>query len=218
MNRAAEIRSNLIATHDRIARACDSAGRSSDDITLIAVTKTFPIEDIRILVDLGVRHVGESKEQEGHGKAEQLADSALTWHFIGQIQRNKAKKIAQWAHVIHSLDRHELIPLLGQRQVMLQINLDPTQQGRGGVEPAALMDLAAEVAASELDLKGVMAVAPLGVDPAAAFADLAALSHGLVRRYPGAGSISAGMSGDLEAAIAHGATHVRLGSSILGSR
>lgn len=218
MTRGQEISANLSAVQERIVRACDAAGRNATEVTLIAVTKTWPASDIRILADLGIAHIGESKEQEGHSKFQELSDLHLTWHFIGQIQRNKAKKIAEWASIIHSVDRAELVPLLGAREVLIQVNLDPTASGRGGVEPNHVNELAQAIAASSLALKGVMAVAPLGQDPDPGFAQLREVRDQLVSQFPGAGWISAGMSGDLESAIAYGATHVLLGSSILGSR
>lgn len=217
MSRGQELAANLTATHERIARACDAAGRDPGALTLIVVTKTWPTSDIEILLDLGVRDIGESKEQEGRLKHEVLGGKDVRWHFIGQVQRNKARKIAEWAEVIHSVDRAELIPLLNDRQVFMQINLDQ-RDDRGGVAPAAAMELADAIAMSPLHLLGVMAVAPLGADPGVAFAHLQQIHHDLLVAHPQARSISAGMSGDLESAIAHGATHVRLGSSILGSR
>lgn len=217
MTRTQEIAANLKAVRQRIADAARSAGRDPETITLVAVTKTFPESDIEILADLGISDVGESKEQEGSRKAAALAHLPLRWHFIGQLQRNKAARVAQWATMIQSVDRPELIGLLDSREVLLQINLD-SQQGRGGVAPEAMLALAESVAASSLTLRGVMAVAPLGGDPNAAFAHLAELHLRLRQAYPEASILSAGMSGDLEAAITHGATHVRIGSSILGSR
>lgn len=218
MNRATQIQANLTAVRERINRACDLAGRDPQSVTLIAVTKTFPNSDVEILADLGITHVGESKEQEGHGKAEALAHLELTWHFIGQLQRNKAKKVASWAHVIHSVDRAELIAHLDSREVLIQVNLDPGASGRGGVDLAGIAPLAQQITASPLRLRGLMAVAPLGKDPEVAFSVLHQSHLELVSSYPDATWISAGMSGDLESAISHGATHVRLGSSILGSR
>lgn len=218
MSRSAQIQGNLAAVRERMSRACDLAGRDLESVTLIAVTKTFPASDIEILADLGVTDVGESKEQEGHGKAEALAHLELTWHFIGQLQRNKAKRVASWARVIHSVDRAELIPLLDSREVLIQVNLDPEVPGRGGIHVEQIARLAQQIAASSLRLRGLMAVAPLERDPAQAFAVLHQSHRELVATYPDATWISAGMSGDLEAAIAHGATHVRLGASILGSR
>lgn len=218
MTRGQEIAANLVAAQERIARACEAAGRDAADITLIAVTKTWPASDIRILADLGITHIGESKEQEGHSKFQEVSDLPVTWHFIGQIQRNKAKRIAQWATIIHSVDRAELVPLLGTRQALIQVNLDPAASGRGGVEPDRVIELARAITSSPLALKGVMAVAPLGQEPDRCFAQLREVRDQIVAQFPGADWISAGMSGDLESAIAHGATHVRLGSSILGSR
>lgn len=217
MTRAQEIASNLADVRARIHKAAKSAGRDPETITLVAVTKTFPESDIEILADLGITDVGESKEQEGSRKAAALSHLPLRWHFIGQLQRNKAARVAKWASVIQSVDRPELIGLLDSREVLLQINLDG-QEGRGGVAPEAMLSLADAVVSSPLTLGGLMAVAPLGGDADAAFARLADLHRQLLAAHPAARTLSAGMSGDLEAAITHGATHVRIGSSILGSR
>lgn len=222
MNRRDELAANLMRVQADISHACERVGRDPESVTLIVVSKTWPSSDIRYLHDLGVREFGESREQEGHQKSDELSDLDIRWHFIGQIQRNKAKRIAQWANVIHSFDREELIPLLGEREVCIQVNLDG-QSHRGGVAPEHVLDLAAEVARSSLQLRGLMAVAPLPTEIAQANADLAFarlhdLHAQLLATHPEATWLSAGMSGDFEVAIAHGATHVRIGSSILGSR
>lgn len=217
MNRRDELAQNLASVQQRITDACDASNRNISDVTLIVVSKTWPSSDIALLHELGMIHFGESREQEGHLKAQELSLANIVWHFIGQIQRNKARRIAQWANVIHSLDRPELIPLLGDREVLIQVNLD-RRSNRGGVDPTGVLALADRIADSPLRLRGLMAVAPLDADPNAAFADLAVVHHQLQDRYPQATWLSAGMSGDFQEAIAHGATHVRLGTSILGSR
>lgn len=218
MNRREELATNLKQVQNDISHACERSGRDPKSVTLIVVSKTWPTTDIRYLHELGVRDFAESREQEGHQKSEELTDLDLRWHFIGQIQRNKAKRISQWSHVIHSLDREELIPLLGEREVCIQVNLDGGV-GRGGVAPEQLLTLASTVARSRLRLKGLMAVAPLPLATAGvAFAKLHDLHAELIANFPEATWLSAGMSGDFELAIAHGATHVRIGSSILGSR
>lgn len=218
MTRTSEIAENLERTRERIAKACDSVGRDPESVTLIAVTKTFPSSDIRILADLGIADVGENREQEGASKVEELEDLNLRWHFIGQLQRNKARKVAAWADVIHSVDRVELIDLLGDREVLIQVNLDPSATGRGGVWPDQVESLASKVQEAKTVLRGLMAVAPLGEHPDRPFAELSALHRQILITHPQATWLSAGMSSDLESAIAYGATHIRLGSSILGSR
>jgi pyridoxal phosphate enzyme (YggS family) len=218
-NRKDEIAQNLQEVKERISSAAKSAGRDPVEIQLIVVTKTFPISDIEILRELGESNFGENRDQEAGPKAEAIN---ATWHFQGQIQSNKIKSICQWAEVIHSISSEKEILKFAQspraHQVFLQVSLDG-QEGRGGASPADLTQLADLVNQSNnLELLGLMAVAPLGVEPIKAFADLAQINQGFASQYPNSKYLSAGMSGDFEAAIKHGATHVRVGSSILGSR
>jgi pyridoxal phosphate enzyme (YggS family) len=221
MARRDDIAAGLHATQQRIAKACEASGRAVDEVTLVVVTKTFPASDIRLLWDLGVRHVAENRAQELRAKVGELEDLALVWHFIGQIQRNKAATIARCASVIESLDRVDLIAPLaraGASDVLIQVSLDDPPD-RGGVPPADLMNLAARVSSAEdLRLGGLMAIAPYPGDPAAAFHRLAGFRAGFLAEYPTATVLSAGMSGDLEEAIAAGATQVRVGGAILGNR
>lgn len=217
--RKEEITRNLQGIKERINRAAQSAGRDPADIELIVVTKTFPVSDIEILCDLGETNFGENRDQEAGPKAEIIS---ATWHFQGQIQSNKIKSICGWADVIHSISSEKEILKFAQserkHQLFLQVSLDG-QEGRGGASPAELAKLADLVNASNnLELMGLMAVAPLGVEPEKAFADLAQLNQGFQYQFPNAKYLSAGMSGDFEAAIKYGATHIRVGSSILGSR
>jgi pyridoxal phosphate enzyme (YggS family) len=218
-NRKGEITQNLQEVKERISSAAKSAGRDPGEIHLIVVTKTFPVSDIGILRELGESNFGENRDQEAGPKAEAIS---ATWHFQGQIQSNKIKSICQWADVIHSISSEKEILKFAQsprkHQVFLQVSLDG-QEGRGGASPTDLTQLADLVNQSNnLELLGLMAVAPLGVDPIKAFADLAQINQGFASQYPDSKYLSAGMSGDFEAAIKHGATHVRVGSSILGSR
>ncbi len=227
-DRRSQLAHGLQATKERIARACSAAGRPND-VTLVVVTKTFPASDVAMLADLGVQHVAENRAQEGQAKAEALADRGLIWHFIGQLQRNKAASVARWANVVESVDRVALLAPLARGvseggapavplDVLIQVSLDEPPD-RGGVAPADLMELADRVAATEdLHLAGLMAIAPYPGDPGEAFARLADLRATLTARFPDATVLSAGMSGDLEIAIAHGATQVRVGGAILGNR
>lgn len=226
MSRAAELEGNLAAVEARVAAACAHAGRARADVTLVVVTKTWPAADVRLLAGLGVADVGESRDQEAREKAGECADLGLRWHFVGQLQTNKARSVARYAHTVHSLDRAPLAEALGAGAraagrtlaCLLQVRLDD-DPGRAGVEPAGVGALAELVAGTQgLSLGGVMAVAPLGADPSAAFDRLAAVAADLRRDHPGARAISAGMSGDLEAAVAAGATHLRVGSAVLGMR
>jgi pyridoxal phosphate enzyme (YggS family) len=197
-----------------------SAGRSLDEITLIAVTKTFPASDVEILRDLGITHFGENRDSDAAPKASTVAG---TWHFQGQIQSNKLKSITSWANVIHSLDeiRHfEVIEKSAPHplDIFCQVSLDGSE-GRGGVSEQKLYELAQAIEKSATHrLLGLMAVAPLGVDPSAAFSKLSAIHKAFMADFPKANKLSAGMSGDYKEAIAYGATHIRIGSSILGSR
>jgi PLP dependent protein len=224
-DRRSQVAAALEAARERITQACIAANRV-DDVTLVVVTKTFPVSDVAILADLGVQHVAENRAQEGQAKAEALADRALTWHFIGQLQRNKAASVAAWADVIESVDRPALLAPLARGvrdgadalDVLIQVSLDEPPD-RGGVAPADLLELAAQVATTpHLNLAGLMAIAPYPGDPDEAFARLADLQATLTARFPDATVLSAGMSGDLETAIAHGATQVRVGGAILGNR
>lgn len=228
MTRRDEIAAGLAAVRERIAAACRNAGRSADEVGLVVVTKFFPASDVRILAELGVTDVGENRHQEAQAKAAECADLALRWHFIGGLQSNKAAAVASYADVVESVDRPKLVAGLdrGARQrshsveVLLQVSLDPPgTTGRAGVDPDRLPELAAAVeAAGMLRLRGLMAVAPLGADPVEAFGRLAAVRRDFLADHPEADVLSAGMSADLEAAVAAGATHVRIGSAILGSR
>ena len=220
IDRRSEITSNLQVVRDEISKAVINAGRSLDEITLIAVTKTFPASDVEILRDLGVTHFGENRDADAAPKAAAVAG---TWHFQGQIQSNKLKSITSWAHVIHSLDeiRHfEVIEKSAPHplEIFCQVSLDGSE-GRGGVSEQKLYELAQAIEKSAThSLQGLMAVAPLGVDPADAFSKLSAIHKAFMADFPKANKLSAGMSGDYKEAIAHGATHIRIGSSILGSR
>ena len=218
-DRKAEIVQNLQEVKERIIGAANSVNRDPNEIALIVVTKTFPISDIEILRELGETNFGENRDQEAGPKAEMIS---ATWHFQGQIQSNKIKSICQWADVIHSISSEKEILKFAQserkHQVFLQVSLDG-QVGRGGANPADLAQLADLVNESNnLDLLGLMAVAPLGVEPDKAFADLSQINQGFAGQFPNSKFLSAGMSGDFEAAIKNGATHIRVGSSILGSR
>ena len=229
-SRKGELSGRLVAVRERIAAACVAAGRDPRQVTLVAVTKTFPASDVRLLYGLGVRDVGENRDQEAAPKAAECADLApeLAWHFVGQLQTNKAASVVRYARVVHSVDRLRLARVLGQQArkagrvvtCLVQVSLDAhPDPGRAGAAPAQIHELAAAVAAEEgLLLGGVMAIAPLGVPPAQAFAPLPAAAAAVREIRPEAVMISAGMSGDMEAAIAAGATHVRVGTALLGDR
>lgn len=227
--RRSEIAAGLQAARERIAVAEAEAGRPAGSVGLVVVTKTFPAADVQVLADLGVTHVGENRDQEAAPKALALAGAGvagLVWHFIGQLQTNKAKSVARYATTVESVDRARLVTALGRAAVeagreltcLVQVCLDP-EPGRGGAAPADVPALAEAIGqASHLTLGGVMAVAPMPGDPDAAFARLSVVAERLQAEHPAATTVSAGMSGDLEAAVRHGATHVRLGSAILGYR
>jgi pyridoxal phosphate enzyme (YggS family) len=230
--RRSEIAANLERVRARVDAACERAGRDPGEVTLVAVTKTFPAEDVAHLAALGVRDVGENRDQDAASKVAACRAAGLTglvWHFVGQVQRNKAASVASYADVVHSVDRVRLVDALERgagragRDISALVQLDlrdpPVDDGRGGVAPAGLDEVAAAVHAAEhLHLGGVMAVAPRDGDADEAFARLGLLAERLRATYPSATVVSAGMSGDLEMAIAHGATHLRVGSALLGSR
>lgn len=226
-----ELAARLAAVRRRIADACADAGRDPAELTLVVVTKFFPASDVLLLHELGVRAIGENKDQEAAPKIAEvraaLPEGAdLELHFVGQLQSNKARHVAQYADVVHSVDRAKLLGGLAAGaaergrpvSVLIQVSLDG-DTSRGGALPADVPDLADLVAERDgLVLKGVMAVAPLDADPDESFTLLREVASGIRTRHPDADWVSAGMSGDLEAAIRHGATHLRVGTAILGSR
>jgi pyridoxal phosphate enzyme (YggS family) len=226
--RAAELARSLAAVQARIAAACQAAGRDPAAVTLIAITKMFPASDVRLLAELGVRDVGENRDQEAAPKAAELAPLCLglTWHFVGQLQTNKAASVVRYADVVQSVDRPRLVAALGTAahragavlRCLVQVSLDGDPH-RGGVPADRVMAVADAVAGEPgLVLGGVMAVAPQQEQPRAAFGRLARIAAQVSAAHPGAVMISAGMSGDLEDAIAAGATHVRIGTALLGGR
>ncbi len=227
MSREEELTANLADVQARVAAACQAVGRPPTDVTVVAVTKTWPADDVRLLAGLGVTDMGENRDQEAAAKAAALADLRITWHFVGQVQTNKAASVASYADVVHAVDRPRLVNALSRgageagRDVgaLIQVSLDDDPSGRGGARPVDVPELADAVAAAAgLTLRGVMAVAPLGGDPAAAFGRLAEVHERLTRDHPTATWRSAGMSEDLEAAIEAGATHLRVGTALLGRR
>jgi PLP dependent protein len=226
--RLAELRTNLAAVLASIDDACAAAGRSPTDVRLIAVTKTFPASDVMLLSQLGVTDIGENRDQEAAPKAAECAAAGLRlrWHFIGQLQVNKAASVVRYADMVHSVDRARLVDELGRRSraagrvisCLVQVSLDDAP-GRGGAPAQQACDLAEAIAAEEgLTLAGVMAVAPLGQPARPAYARLREIAAAVRSAHPGATVISAGMSGDLGEAIAEGATHVRIGTALLGGR
>jgi len=233
-DRKGELAANLAAVEERIAKACSAAGRKREEVTLIVVTKTYPASDVRVLCELGVRHVAENRDQDAAPKAEACADLPLTWHFVGQLQTNKVRSVVGYAGVVQSVDRDRLVSGLSKEAVragrevgcLIQVALDAEEGGRGdrgGVGPGGIGELADLVAGAEgLRLDGLMTVAPLTGPYAgrelAAFERLMDLSTAMRRRHPAANMVSAGMSADLEQAVAAGATHVRVGSAVLGVR
>jgi len=226
--RRAQVAAGLDDVRRRIARAASGSGRSADDVTLVVVTKFFPSSDVRLLAELGVTDVGENRHPEAGDKRAECADLGLRWHFIGGLQSNKAAAVASYADVVESVDRTKLVTPLQRGahdrshalDVLLQVSLDPPgRQGRSGADVADLSALADALdAAGMLRLRGLMAVAPLDEDPSTAFGRLAEIRANFLALRPDATWLSAGMSHDFEAAIGAGATHVRVGSAILGPR
>lgn len=233
--RSKELAENLGRVEERIASACSAAGRSRDEVTLIVVTKTYPASDVRVLHGLGVRQVAENRDQDAAPKAADCSDLSLTWHFVGQLQTNKVRSVTRYADVVQSIDRLKLVSALsaavaGEREselgCLIQVALDAGngERGeRGGVAPEGVGALADAVAAAPgLRLDGLMTVAPLAGPYAgrqrAAFERLMEISSRLRTDHPAANMVSAGMSSDLEDAVAAGATHVRVGTAVLGVR
>jgi hypothetical protein len=231
--RTAQLAANLAEVRDRIARAARDVGRDPGEVALIAVTKTFDADDVRRLAALGIAEFGENRDQEAAPKAAAVPD--VRWHFLGRIQRNKIRSIASYADSVDSVDRTVLVDPLDRAaadraaadraaaqstplDVLVQVSLDG-DPARGGVRAADLPALADRVEAAEhLRLAGLMAVAPLGGDVERSYADLADLAARIRAAHPQARALSAGMSGDLEAAVRHGSTQVRVGTALLGGR
>ena len=224
MTREQELAERLAALEQRIAQACAAAGRARDEVALVAVTKFHPASDVAVLRDLGVSRFGESRDQEARQKADEV--DGVRWHFVGKLQSNKAAGVAAYASVVESCDRPKLVPALSsgavraerEVDVLVQVSLDG-DPSRGGAPAADVPALAEAVAAAEgLRLAGLMAVAPLGEEPARAFGRLAELAAALHQDHPDARALSAGMSGDLEQAVSCGSTSVRVGTALLGPR
>ena len=249
-DRREELAANLAALEERLVAAARAAGRDRDELTLVAVTKTFPASDVLLLAEFGILDFGENRDQEAAAKVVEVAAALPAggglvprWHFVGRLQRNKAASVAGYAALVHSVDRAVLADALGRAAeragrelpVLIQVSLDtdtdtdtdtdgrPADRagtpGRGGAARAAVPALAERIAgAAGLRLAGVMAVAPQAADPDDAFGLLATVAGSVRAVVAAAGVVSAGMSGDLEAAVRHGATHVRVGTALLGSR
>ncbi|MFI0087639.1 YggS family pyridoxal phosphate-dependent enzyme [Streptomyces bobili] len=233
-DRKGELAANLAQVERRITAACTAAGRKREEVTLIVVTKTYPASDVRILSELGVRHVAENRDQDAAPKAAACSDLPLSWHFVGQLQTNKVRSVVGYADVVQSVDRARLVTALSKEAervghevgCLIQVALDAGESARGergGVAPGGIAELAGLVAgAPGLRLGGLMTVAPLTGEYAgqqqAAFERLMDLSTDLRRTHPAANMVSAGMSADLEQAVAAGATHVRVGTAVLGVR
>ena len=224
MNRTSEITANLNDVKAKIASAALKAGRDADEITLIVVTKTFPVSDLEILYSLGVREFGENRDQEAAEKVARLP-SDINWNFQGGIQSNKLKSITTWAGCIHSVDKLKYAQIISEqntgkpKEIFIQVSLDQPPESRGGVDPKKLIDLASEITKLPgISLKGLMAVAPLDLPEEQAFLKLKEIRANFVAAFKDAKYLSAGMSGDYEMAISYGATHLRIGSSILGNR
>ncbi len=245
VERSRQLRGNLDAVRERMARAARAAGRDPAELTLVAVSKMWPPSDVAELFGLGVTHFAENREQEGRQKmpaVEGLLGAGASgtgtgpspggpvWHFVGQLQRNKVNHVVRWAGWVQSVDRASLVVALSraavsvgrQIEICVQVCFDPPESAgtaRGGADPAVVPELAALVASSEgLALAGVMAVAPRGLPPRPAFARLREVAETLRRDHPEATVVSAGMSDDLEAAVAEGATHLRIGTALFGAR
>ncbi len=225
MDRRSEIAEALQNVDRRIERAAHLSGRIRDDISLIVVTKTYPASDVQILCDLGVLDFGENRDNEGREKSAVVNGR---WHFQGEVQSNKIGSITRWADVVHSLDSAKHISkcesAVAREKVLsifLQVSLDDASgaTSRGGATPKDLDGLAElAISSPHLNLLGIMAVAPMHEDASTSFRRLSEIHADFRYKFPSAPFLSAGMSNDFEDAILHGATHIRIGSSILGVR
>ena len=234
--RRAELEGRLAAVRERIVAACAAAGRHPDQVELMAVTKTVAAADVAVLLDLGLTLFGENRAQEAGAKVAEVAalrpGARPRWHFIGGLQRNKARAVVAWADRVESVDSTRLADALdraaaracdegrrtGPLPVLLQYSVDG-DPARGGVAGDGLLALADHVAGcAALRLEGLMAVAPLDAEPEAAFADIADAAAALRSAHPAASALSAGMSGDLEIAIRHASGVVRVGTALVGYR
>jgi PLP dependent protein len=223
------ITANLQAVRERIAAAARAAGRPEDSVRLVAVSKTFAAAAVREAVQAGQRDFGENYVTEGVRKIGELAALGLTWHYIGPVQSNKTRLIAERFDWVHSVDREKVAARLSQArgaeqeelQVCIQINVSG-EESKSGVAPAEAEELARKVAAlPRLKLRGLMAIPEPAPDPRVQhrrFAQLRALREELNREGMGLDTLSMGMSADIEAAIAEGATMVRVGTAIFGER
>ena len=224
MSRKTEIEENLNQVRQKITDAAAKSGRNPNEINLIVVTKTFPISDLEILYSLGLREFGENRDQEASVKAKALPQD-INWHFQGGIQSNKLKSICSWASVIHSVDQFKYAKIISEqpsvkaRQIFIQVSLDEPPESRGGVDPAKLTELANQISSlPNLKVLGLMALGPVDREIEPAFARLQQIQAGFLTDFKDAVFLSSGMSGDYELAISYGATHLRIGSSILGIR
>lgn len=230
-DRKAALAKALEQVEERVRGACEAAGRSRDEVRLLAVTKTFPASDAALLTDLGLTELAENRDQEASTKVAEVTElrpeATVRWHMVGRLQRNKARSVVRWADEVQSVDSVRLAGALDKAvlaegrprlDVLVQASIDG-DPARGGCPLPELPELAASIArTSGLRLRGVMAVAPLNADPGPAFERLAQAAERLRRDHPEATELSAGMSGDLEQAIRHGSTCVRVGTALLGGR
>jgi PLP dependent protein len=227
VNRRDELAANLAEVRNRIDAACRAADRDPGEVQLLAVTKTFPASDVELLHELGLRDFAENRDQDAGAKVEQLRhlDDAR-WHMVGRLQRNKARHVVSWADRVDSVDSVRLAEALAKAardrgrplDVLLQVSIDG-DTSRGGCAVPDVPELASAITLSgDLILRGAMTVAPRAMSPVAAFEVLEKVVSRLRDDHPTAAVVSAGMSGDLEDAIAHGSTCVRVGTALLGSR
>jgi pyridoxal phosphate enzyme (YggS family) len=227
------LQANLRGVHERITQAARGAGRSADDIALLAVSKTFPAETVIAVAQCGQQAFGENYVQEAVDKIarvrELAPELAVSWHFIGPIQSNKTRAIAEHFDWVQSVDRLKVAerlsqqrpPQLGPINLLLQVNISG-ESTKSGVAPETVPELARSVAAlPNVNLRGLMAIPEPDTEPARQAGPLArmkALFDALRRDHPQCDTLSLGMSADLEAAIAAGSTMVRIGTAIFGER
>lgn len=224
-----EIADRIATVRASIEATCRRVGRDPAEVTLVAVAKTFPADDIQAAVEAGIGDIGENRAQELKQKAQVLASAPIRWHFVGPLQTNKVRQVVGVAILIHSVDRIGLAEAIARRaealgitqDVLIEVNL-AGEASKAGVEPGSVAAFAAAMAELEgLSVQGLMAIPPHTPDPDTArdyFKQLASLRDQVVHRVPRANQLSMGMTHDHLVAIEEGATIVRVGTAIFGPR
>ena len=223
---AAQVAQRLAHVHSRVHAALRDAGRGADEVLVLAVSKRQPVHAIEAAFQAGQTHFGENIVQEARARIAALESLPIVWHFIGQLQANKSREVAERFQWVHTLDRTRIARRLNNQRpygappldVCIQVN-QAGEPGKGGVEPGEVEDLARQIGQfSRLRLRGLMSIPPAAGDPTRFFAELRRLRDRLVSLGIPMDTLSMGMSADLEPAVAAGSTIVRIGTAIFGPR